>query len=174
MPMCGWTPQLELRLGAKQGFGRVKHIDTVFLWVQAMVIEGKISFGKNPAKEMPSDLLTKHVDAATMQSGWIENEISVRREQPNTESVILSVDRGDCCAETWESGHRMFWRCELWWLFLCNLKHTSRRADGIFVDTCRRAGRRQCRFRESCDNSMRQCSSCSCVFRFCSSEFNCG
>ena len=46
----------------------MKHINTVFLWVQAMVTEGKISLGKKPTKEMLADLLTKHVDAATMQS----------------------------------------------------------------------------------------------------------
>ena len=62
--MSGWTPQLELRLG--RGLGRVKHIDTVFLWVQAMVTEGKISLGKKPTKEMFADFFAKHVDAATM------------------------------------------------------------------------------------------------------------
>ena len=46
----------------------MKHINTVFLWVQAMVTEGKISLGKKPSKEMLADFLTKHVDAATMQS----------------------------------------------------------------------------------------------------------
>ena len=45
----------------------MKHIDTVFLWVQAMVTEGNISLGKKPTKEMLADFLTKHVDAATMQ-----------------------------------------------------------------------------------------------------------
>ena len=51
----------------------MKHIDTVFLWVQAMVTEGNISLGKKPAKEMLADFLTKHVDAATMQScmDWV-------------------------------------------------------------------------------------------------------
>ena len=49
------------------GLGRVKHIDTVFLWGQAMVTGGKISLGKKPTKEMLADFLTKHVDAATMQ-----------------------------------------------------------------------------------------------------------
>ena len=44
----------------------MKHIDTVFLWVQTMVTEGKISLGKKPTKEMLADFLTKHVDAATM------------------------------------------------------------------------------------------------------------
>ena len=33
-----------------------------------MVTEGKITFGKKPTKEMRTDFLTKHVDAATMQS----------------------------------------------------------------------------------------------------------
>ena len=46
----------------------MKHIVTAFLWVQAMVTEGKISLGKKPTKEMLADFLTKHVDAATMQS----------------------------------------------------------------------------------------------------------
>ena len=55
-----------IAIGSRRGLGRVKHIDTVFLWVQAMVTEGKISLGKKPTKEMLVDLLTKHVDAATM------------------------------------------------------------------------------------------------------------
>ena len=50
-------------IGSRRGLGRVKHIDTVFLWVQTMVTRGKISLGKKPTKD---DILTKHVDAATM------------------------------------------------------------------------------------------------------------
>ena len=65
--MCGWTAQLELRLGADE-LGPVKHIDTVFLMVQAVVAEGKISLGKKPTKEMLADFLTKHDDAATMSN----------------------------------------------------------------------------------------------------------
>ena len=55
-----------IAIGSRRGLGRVKHIDTVFLWVQTMVTEGKISLGKKPTKEMLADFLTKHVDAATM------------------------------------------------------------------------------------------------------------
>ena len=55
-----------IAIGSRRGLGRVKHIDTVFLWVQAMVKEGKISLGKKPTKEMLADLLTKLVDAATV------------------------------------------------------------------------------------------------------------
>ena len=57
-----------IAIGSRRGLGRVKHIGTVFLWVQAMVTEGKISLGKKPTKEMLADFLTKHVDAVTMQS----------------------------------------------------------------------------------------------------------
>ena len=46
----------------------MKHIDAVFLWVQGMVTEGKISLGKKSTKEMLADFLVKHDDAATMQS----------------------------------------------------------------------------------------------------------
>ena len=43
--------------------GRVKHIDAVFFWAQAVVTEGKVTLGKKPTKEMLEDFLTKHVDA---------------------------------------------------------------------------------------------------------------
>ena len=43
-----------------------EEIDIVFLLVQTVVTEGRISLGKKPRKEMLADFLTKHVDAATM------------------------------------------------------------------------------------------------------------
>ena len=57
-----------IAIGSWRGLGRVKHIDTVFLCVQAMVTEGNISLCKKATKEMLADFLTKHVDAATVQS----------------------------------------------------------------------------------------------------------
>ena len=51
----------------------MKHIDTVFLWVQAMVTEGKVTVGKKPTKEMLADFLTKHVGAATMSNCMTEH-----------------------------------------------------------------------------------------------------
>ena len=57
-----------IAIGSRRGLRRVKLIDTVFLWVQAMVAQGKVSICKKPTTEMLADFLTKHVDAATMQS----------------------------------------------------------------------------------------------------------
>ena len=56
-----------IAMGSRRGLGRVKHIDTLFLWVQTMVTEGKISLGKKPPKEMPADILTKHVDSVRVE-----------------------------------------------------------------------------------------------------------
>ena len=55
-----------IAIGSRRGLGRVRHIDTVFLWVQAVLTQGKILLGKKPTQEMLADFLTKHVDAATM------------------------------------------------------------------------------------------------------------
>ena len=55
-----------IAIGSRRVFGRVKHIDTVCVWVQGMVTEGKVTHGKKPTKVMLADFLNKHVDAATM------------------------------------------------------------------------------------------------------------
>ena len=55
-----------IAIWSRRGLGRVKHIDTVFLRVQAMVTEGNVTLGKKLTKEMLADFLAKHVDAATM------------------------------------------------------------------------------------------------------------
>ena len=55
-----------IAIGSRRGLGRVKHMDTAFLWVQALVTEGKISLGKKATVEMLADFLTKNVDAKTM------------------------------------------------------------------------------------------------------------
>ena len=60
----GWTLKAHvsmhatagIAIGSRRGLSRVKHTDTAFLWVQAMVTEGKISLGKKPTKEMLADL----------------------------------------------------------------------------------------------------------------------
>ena len=48
---------------SRRGLGRVKHIDTVFLWVQERVDSMKITIHKKPTSEMLADLLTKFLGA---------------------------------------------------------------------------------------------------------------
>ncbi|CAE7686814.1 GIP, partial [Symbiodinium sp. CCMP2456] len=56
-----------LSIGSRHGLGRVKHIDTVFLWVQDVVASGRILLGKKHTDEMLADLLTKPLDRARIQ-----------------------------------------------------------------------------------------------------------
>ena len=55
-----------IAIGSRRGLGRVKHIDTVFLWCQQMVTDGRVKLGKKNTQEMLADILTKFVPEATM------------------------------------------------------------------------------------------------------------
>ena len=64
--MCGWTQLLAIVVGSRRWLRRVKHMDTDFHWVQALVPEGRVTLGKKPTKVILADFLYKYVDAATM------------------------------------------------------------------------------------------------------------
>ena len=53
-------------IGSRRGLGRVKHIDTVFLWCQQMVTDGRVKVTKKSTTEMLADVLTKHVPEVLM------------------------------------------------------------------------------------------------------------
>ena len=55
-----------IAIGSRRGLGKTKHVDTVFLWVQELVTNGKIRLSKRPTGEMLADFLTKNVDQKTM------------------------------------------------------------------------------------------------------------
>ena len=55
-----------IAIGSRRGLGRVKHIDTVFLWCQQMVTDGRVKIGKKNTHGMLADILTKFVPEATM------------------------------------------------------------------------------------------------------------
>ena len=55
-----------IAIGSRRGLGRVKHIDTVFLWVQEIVGSNRVKLGKRGANEMLADMLTKPVSAKIM------------------------------------------------------------------------------------------------------------
>ena len=56
-----------IAIGSRRGLGKVKHIDTVFLWAQEAVNTGRITVGKKDTTEMLADLLTKPVPAPLME-----------------------------------------------------------------------------------------------------------
>ena len=52
-----------LSIGSRYGLGKVKHIDTVFLWAQDAVLSGKAKLFKKNTQDMLADLFTKPLDA---------------------------------------------------------------------------------------------------------------
>ena len=48
-------------MGSRRGLGRVKHLDTIFLWVQEHVTSGRITIGKIHTSMNFADILTKPV-----------------------------------------------------------------------------------------------------------------
>ena len=45
----------------------MKHVDTVFLWVQDAVATGRLVLGKKPTADMLADLLTKPMEQARIR-----------------------------------------------------------------------------------------------------------
>ena len=55
-------------IGSRRGLGRVKHIDTCFLWVQDLITAGKIKVRKVHTTENFSDILTKAVPGVFLRA----------------------------------------------------------------------------------------------------------
>ena len=54
-----------ISIGSRRGLGKVKHIDTCYLWVQEIVDQGRISLKKVNTQDMLADLMTKPLDGQT-------------------------------------------------------------------------------------------------------------
>ena len=50
----------------RRGLGKIRHLATADLWVQDRVRTGDFTLHKTPGAENMADLLTKHVDRATL------------------------------------------------------------------------------------------------------------
>ena len=65
IPMIGFMDATTgLAIGSRHGLGKVKHIDTVFLWAQEVVTRAKLY--KKPTADMLADLFTKPLEAQRM------------------------------------------------------------------------------------------------------------
>ena len=66
-PKCIMDATAGIAIGSRRGLGRVRHIDTMFLWVQDLVSRGVLKVAKRHTSDMLADVLTKSVPEATMQ-----------------------------------------------------------------------------------------------------------
>ena len=54
-------------LGSRRGTGRIRHLETKWLWLQIEVANGKIKLEKVAGELNPADLLTKYKNAAEIE-----------------------------------------------------------------------------------------------------------
>ena len=50
----------------RKGLGKVRHIKVQYLWLQDTIKQKELGLSKIPGVDNPSDILTKYLDAATM------------------------------------------------------------------------------------------------------------
>ena len=54
-------------IASRRGCGKVRHLDTQYLWIQNYVTTGRLKLSKVQTKENYADLFTKHLPAADIQ-----------------------------------------------------------------------------------------------------------
>ena len=63
-----WTQQQVLAIGSRHGLGKVKHVDTVFLWTQQQVLSGKIKLAQGSTLDMLAEIFTKPLESQRMKT----------------------------------------------------------------------------------------------------------
>ena len=71
----GWSVALDMHtdssagksIASRQGIGKVRHLDTKFLWLQQAVYTKRLVMKKIKGTENPGDILTKYLSANEMQ-----------------------------------------------------------------------------------------------------------
>ena len=67
-PVCvNMDATTGMSIGSRRGLGKVKHIDTCFLWVQDLVDRQRIRLKKVNTGDMLADIMTKPLDAGTIR-----------------------------------------------------------------------------------------------------------
>ena len=100
------------------GSGRVKHIETKWLWLQSAVAEGRFSMGKVSGVLNPADVLTKYVavDDAARKLGFVNIEVVKKlKRDMGADGVDAAADRDSHsriarkARGVWSSGERLVW-----------------------------------------------------------------
>ncbi len=72
-PLRVWTDSTAtMGICARQGLGKLRHIDTHCLWVQQRVRDGSIELRKVRGEQNPADLFTKHLSSSDRAHGLLE------------------------------------------------------------------------------------------------------
>ena len=93
----------------RQGFGKLRHVSTQFLWVQEKVRRNEFDIAKVPGQDNPADILTKNVAAELIHKHtetlgvWIGNGRA--QTAPQLSSITGDPEGGD--RDAWEEGEKV-------------------------------------------------------------------
>ena len=82
-------------IARRKGLDKVRHLDCQSLWVQDAVRERRLDLRKVDGKDSPSDIVTKFLDAATMNKHLARLSMQMRdgRAEAAPEAVVALVDK---------------------------------------------------------------------------------
>ena len=70
-----------LGIVGRKGLGKLRHVDTQFLWVQAAAARKSIEFSKLPGSENPSDICTKGVESWRLSEHLLRINVFTRSDR---------------------------------------------------------------------------------------------
>ena len=99
----------------RQGLGKLRHIDTNYLWIQERAARKQIGYGKIKGAENPADLFTKHLNKDTVEKHM--DTLGMEYKEGQSEAAIdlgllkEAEGKAEALAKS-EGEHMKIWRRE--------------------------------------------------------------
>ena len=94
----------------RQGFGKTRHMEVQYVWIQHEAKEGKLTVKKVGTNNNPADLLTKKMCGEKVMKYIAEMGFDIDRSRANTAPLLLTDDKLACSVtkQTWRPQRRAY------------------------------------------------------------------
>lgn len=90
----------------RDGIGKVRHLQTQFLWVQEMTNNGKATIHKVGTNSNPADLLTKYLDSNTIEQHLQRIHLHSSLHRPSQAPLLVNYMHANTPYAHWAVGHQ--------------------------------------------------------------------
>ena len=98
-------------IAQRKGLGRIRHLDTQALWVQDAVRQKRVELISVRGTQIPADMMTKHLDAATLKEMMMRLNLEVREGRPDiAPHVAKDYHHVLCAGQPGDHRLRLRWR----------------------------------------------------------------
>ena len=84
----GMDASAAIAMAKRRGVGRVRHLHTMYLWVQHLVYKKMLNIAKVPGSDNAADVGTKHVDERTL---WKHMEFIGQHSKQGKSKIALKA-----------------------------------------------------------------------------------